>query len=71
MSGTGCVAYDYIAIICSIGGLIISEILPHCPGIEANVIVHLFTLAVKKWAESDCNKSKINIKVNGESQGTE
>jgi len=70
MSGTGCSANDYIAIICCVGGFIISEILPHCPGIEANGILHLFTLFIKKLSESECNKSKSNIKINGESQGT-
>jgi len=64
MSSTGCSVNDYITVICCVGGFIISEILPHCSGIEANGILHFLTLLIKALAESDCNKPP---KVNNES----
>ena len=42
-----CTANDYLTVAIALGGFIISEILPHCPGVEANVILHFLTLLLK------------------------
>ena len=47
-----CTANDYLTVAIAIGGFIISEILPHCPGVEANGILHFFTLLLKKLSEA-------------------
>ena len=49
----GCTAYDIIAIVVSIAGLIISEILPHCPGVKANGILHFATIFLEDLAEAN------------------
>ena len=64
MSTSGCSINDYVTVVCVIGGFIISEILPHCPGVEANGIIHFVTLLVKRLADSDCNNNR--VKVNNE-----
>jgi len=61
MASSGCTINDYITVICCVGGFIISEILPHCPGIEANGILHAFTLFIKYLSESQCNKPAVAI----------
>ena len=48
-----CTVNDYVTIIIVLGGFIISEILPHCPGVEANGIVHFLALLLKQLAESN------------------
>ena len=46
-----CTANDYLTVAIALGGFIVSEILPHCPGVEANGILHFFTLLLKKISE--------------------
>ena len=48
-----CTAYDIIAIVVSLGGLIISEILPHCPGVKANGILHFATIFLQQLGEAN------------------
>ena len=64
MSAPSCSINDYITVICCVGGFIISEILPHCPGVEANGILHFFTLLIKKLSEINCTNQ---VRVNNES----
>ena len=54
MSTSGCSINDYATLACVVAGFIVSEILPHCPGIEANGILHFVTLVLKRLAKSDC-----------------
>jgi hypothetical protein len=54
MSTSGCSINDYSTLACIVAGFIVSEILPHCPGVEANGILHFLTLLLKRLAESDC-----------------
>lgn len=46
-----CSINDYVTVVIVLGGFIISEILPHCPGVEANGILHFLTLLLKSLAE--------------------
>ena len=60
MSTSGCSINDYVTVVCVIGGFIISEILPHCPGVKANGITHFLTILLEDLSEVQANKKVKN-----------